>query len=56
MKKETSGATLMKTKNSRAGANVHEKKSSGIGAVKFLRRLRSPEIIHIVAGHMEDPE
>jgi len=34
MKKETSGATLMKTK------------SSGAGVVSFLRRLRSPEICY----------
>jgi len=36
--------------------NVHEKKSSGIGVVTFLRRLRSPEIIHTVAGRIDDPE
>ena len=31
-------------------------KSSGVGAVSFLRRLRSPEIIHTAAGHVDDPE
>jgi len=40
----------------RSWSNVHEKKSSRIGAVTFLRRLRSSEIFHIVAGHIEDPE
>jgi len=37
-------------------SHVHEKTSSGAGAVTFLRRLRSPEIIHTVAGHIDDPE
>jgi len=36
--------------------NVHEKKSAGIGAATFLQRLRSPEIIHTVAGHIDEPE
>jgi len=40
----------------RSWSNVREKKSSGFGAVTFLRRLRSPEIIHTVAGHIDDPE
>jgi len=40
----------------RIWSNVHEKKSSGIGAVTFLRRFRSPEIIHTEAGHIEDPD
>jgi len=38
----------------RSWCHVHEKKSSG--AVLFLRRLRSPEIIHTVAGHIDDPD
>ena len=37
-------------------SNVHEKKTSGIGAVTFLRRLRSPEILYTVAGHLDDPD
>jgi len=36
--------------------HLHEKKSSGTGAVTFLRWLRIPEIIHTVAGHIDDPE
>jgi len=39
----------------RSWSNVR-KKSSGIGTVTFLRRLRSPEIIHTVAEHIDDPE
>jgi len=31
-------------------------KGSGIGAVSFLQRFRSPEIIHAVAGHTDGPE
>jgi len=60
MKKESSGAgvTLMKTKNSGSGAGAMfiETKSSGAGAVSFLRQRRSHEIIHTVAGHIDDPE
>jgi len=33
-----------------------KKESPGAGAVSFLRRLRSTEIIHTVAGHIDDPE
>ena len=57
MKKENSRvrATLMKTK-SWSRSHVHEKKSSGAGAVSFWQRLRSLEIIHTVAGHIDDPE
>ena len=44
----------MKTKNS--GVGVMFMKSSGAGAVSFLRRLRSSEIIQTVAGHVDDPE
>jgi len=40
----------------RSWNHVHEKKSSGVGAVSFLRRLCSPEKIHTVAGHVDDPE
>ena len=36
--------------------NVHEKKSSRVGAVTISRRLPSPEIIHTVADHIDDPE
>jgi len=45
MKKGSSGvgATLMKTKSSIAGA-MFMNKSSGDGAVSFLRRFRSPGI------------
>jgi len=44
MKKESSGAgvTLMKTKNSRAGA-MFMKGSSGAGAVSFSQRLHTPD-------------
>jgi len=44
----------MKTKSSRAGAMFM--KSCGARAVTFLGRLRSPEIIQTVAGHIDDPE
>jgi len=51
MKRQSSGAgaTLMETKSSVAGAGamLMKKNSSGAGAVSFLRRLRSPEIMHI---------
>jgi len=40
----------------RSCSHVHEKKSSGDRAVTFLQRLRSPEIIHTVAKHINDPE
>jgi len=40
----------------RSWSHVHEKKSSTAGTVSFLRQLRSPEIIHYVAGHVDDPE
>jgi len=32
------------------------KKSCGAGAVTILGRLRGPEIIQTVAGHIDDPE
>jgi len=54
MKKESSGAGLMKDRELRSWSHIHEKKSSGAGAVSFLRRIRSPEIIHTVAGHTDD--
>jgi len=58
MKKESSGAgvTLMKTKSSGIGAMFIKRRAPGAAAVTFLRRLRSPEIIHTVAGHVDDPE
>ena len=40
----------------RSWSHVHEKKSSGAGAVSFVRRLRSPEIIGTVAEHTDVPE
>ena len=46
----------MKTKSPRSWSHVHEEKSSGAGAVSFLRRLRSPEKIQTVAGHVDDPQ
>ena len=38
----------------RSWSHVHEKKSAG--AVSFLQRFRSPEKIHTVSGHVDDPE
>jgi len=38
----------------RSWSHVHEKKSSETGAVTFLRRLLSPEIIYTVTGHIDD--
>jgi len=40
----------------RSWSHVHEKKSSRAGAVTFLQRLRSPELIDTVAGHTDDPK
>jgi len=40
----------------RSWSHVHEKKSYEAGAVSFLRRLRSPEIIQTASGHIDDPE
>ena len=40
----------------RSWSHVHEKKSSGAEAVSFSWWLCSPEIIHAVAGHVDDPE
>ena len=40
----------------RSWNHVHEKESSGAGALSFLRRLRSPEIIHTVPGFIDNPE
>ena len=39
------GVTVMKTKSSGSWSIVHEKKSSGAGAVSFLSRVRSPGFI-----------
>ena len=39
----------------RSRSHVHEKKSAGAGGVTFLRRLRIPEIIQSVSGHIDDP-
>jgi len=40
----------------RSWSHVHEKKSSCARAVSFLQGLSSPEIIHTVAKHIDDPE
>jgi len=37
-------------------SHVHEKNRSEAGAVTILRWFPSPEIIHTVAGHIDDPE
>ena len=37
-------------------SHVHEKKSSGARAVSFLRWFYSPEVIHTVAGHVDDSD
>jgi len=46
----------MKKESSGAGATLMKTNGSGIGAVSFLRRLLTPEIIHAVAGHIDGPE
>jgi len=53
-KSSGAGATLMKTKSS--GARARDMFLKRIISVSFLRRLRSPDIIHTVAGHIDDPE
>jgi len=55
-KKKNAGATLMKNSSSGAGAMLMKWRAPDPGAVPFLRRLRSPKIIHTVAGHINDPE
>jgi len=56
MKKESSGATLMKTMISGAGAMFMKRRAPQPELCHFFPQLHSPEIIHSVTGHIDEPE
>jgi len=52
--RNTETIKILMCENEQMRSHVHEK-SSGAGSVSLLRRLRSPEIIHTLAGHVDNP-